>query len=398
MNSTAEVHEIELVARRPDGSRVAADEVLAYLDSVRVAAGVVDGARLGRLGVHTVRMALTEDELVVRSDDLPATLEWRGLVRSLVHRFATVALLDDGVVGPDGRHHRDDLPDELRELIDDASTLEEIPTTCVHVVRTDPDLDSDAQSIANSGRATVEVVHLDGFTLIRDTISTDPGVVVDVALRSQLPAVALRREGDARSAVVRMRQGRRTIVGEIERGVPAEVTDVSDPATRALLVGDVLVTFGSRRRPDDALRERLQAAGTGETSFAHDVAAAVGVPIGAATWLEDEVAPGPVTVLGPLSRREMLAQGVREFTDDMRSELSREALTQGPLGGFRRFLLDHPVVTLLYGLAELWIAYLLVTAIEPWPVVRWIVAGYVALEGLMSLGIGATTLRRRVRA
>ncbi|MCL3839118.1 hypothetical protein [Aeromicrobium duanguangcaii] len=82
----------------------------------------------------------------------------------------------------------------------------------------------------------------------------------------------------------------------------------------------------------------------------------------------------------------------------MREEFSRDALTKGPLGGFRRFLLDHPVVTLLYGLAELAVAYALVALIEPWPVVRWIAGGLVAIDGLTSVGIGATTLRRRVRA
>lgn len=399
MNSPVEIHEIELVARRRDGSLVTADEVLAYLDSVRVAAGVIDGTRLGRPGAHTVRMALTQDELVVRSDELPATLEWQGLVRSLVHRLDTIALVDDGVVGPDGRHHgEDDLPAELDDLLEDVWAVYDVPTTSVHVVRTDPDIDSDAQSIANRGKATVEVVHLDGFTLIRDTVSTDPGVVVDVALRSQLPAVALHREGDARRAVIRMRQDRRAVTFHVELGVAPELTDVSDPATRELLLGGVCVTFGSRRRPDDALVERLRAAGTGETSFAHDVAEAVGVPVAAAAWLEDGEAPGPVTVVGPLSAGEMLARGVRGFTEDMREELSREALTKGRLGGFRGFLLDHPVVTLLYGLAELCIAYLLATAIEPWPVLRWGVAGFVALDGLTSLGIGATTLRRRVRA
>ncbi|MCL3839117.1 hypothetical protein [Aeromicrobium duanguangcaii] len=241
MNSPAEIHEIELAARRSDGSAVAADEVLAYLDSVRVAAGVIDGARLGRPGLHTVRMALTEDELVQRSDGLPATLTWQGLVRLLAHRFDTVAVVDDGVVGPDGRHHGDDLPVELGELLDEVwhLTSAEVSATSVHVLRTDPDIDSDAQSIANRGKATVEVVHVDGFTLIRDTISTDPGTVVDLAARSQLPAVALRREGDARGAVVRMRQGRRVVTCHVDLEVPAELTQVRDPATRALLLGDV---------------------------------------------------------------------------------------------------------------------------------------------------------------
>ncbi|WP_313409171.1 hypothetical protein [Aeromicrobium sp.] len=400
MNSPADVHEIGLVARRPDGAEVSADDVVAYLGSVRVAAGVVDGQRVGRPGLHCVRMALTHDGLVLRSDDLPATLGWQDLVRSLVHRFGTVALVDDGVVDRHGRHHDHDPPGEVADLLELISETNDHMTSrrSVHVVRTDHDVDSDAQSIANSTRSVVEVAHVDGFTLILDTASTDPGIVADVALRSQLPAVSLRREGDAQMAIIRARQGRRVVTCHVDSGVPVELTPgLPESSVRTQLLGEVSVRFTSRRTFDDATVSRLRAAGTGEASFAHDIAETVGVPGAAAAWLLEGVAPEPVVGVGPLSRREMVARGSRGVAEDVRGEFSREKLTKGPLGGFRRFLLDHPLVTLLYGLTELALAYGLATALEPWLLVRWAVAALVALDGFTSIGIAAVTLRRRAR-
>ena len=115
-------------------------------------------------------------------------------------------------------------------------------------------------------------------------------------------------------------------------------------------------------------------------------------------WIDQGVAPGQVDVVEPSTTRALVARGVREVGRDVRDEFSREALTKGPLGGFRGFLLDHPVVMSAYAGIELVLAYLLATAFEPWPVLRWAVAALVALDGLMSLGMAAATLRRRVRA
>ncbi|MFO6454442.1 MULTISPECIES: hypothetical protein [unclassified Aeromicrobium] len=406
MNTPAETHEVGIVAFRADGSTIDARDLLDYLDSVRIAGGVIDGARLGQPEVHTVRLALDADELVLRSDDLPPSLPWQGLVRSLVHRFDTVALVDDGVVDRDGRHYTGgDLPEELDELMDtilDAET-HSLPLTLVHVLRTDPDLDGEAQSIANRGDGIVEVAEVDGFTLIHDTLSTDPGIVVDVALRSQLPAVSFSREGDARGAVVGVRHHGRTVVCHVDSGVPAELTaGLSDPATRDLLRGEVTVWFPSRRRRlDDALVARLKAAGTGETAFVADVADAIGVPLVAADWLEGGAAPASVTVVGPLSKREMLARGLRGAAGDLRTELSREEITKGPLGGLRRFLIEHPGACLIYGLTELALAVVFLTVAAGWGLwapVRWILVIYFAVDGLFSLGVAAVSWRGRLRA
>lgn len=406
MNTPAETHEVGIVAFRADGSTIDARDLLDYLDSVRIAGGVIDGARLGQPEVHTVRLALDADELVLRSDDLPPSLPWQGLVRSLVHRFDTVALVDDGVVDRDGRHHTGgDLPEELDELMGTVWEAEthSLPLTLVHVVRTDPDLGGEAQSIANRGDATVEVAEVDGFTLIHDTLSTDPGVVVDVTLRSQLPAVSFSREGDRRGAIIRVRHGGRTVVCHVDRGVPPELTaGLHDPETRALLRGGVTLWFPSRRRRfDDALVARLKAAGTGEKSFAADVADAVGVPLSAALWLEEEAPPPAVTVVGPLSKREMLARGLRGAAGDLRTELSREEITKGPLGGLRRFLIEHPGACFVYGLTELALAVVFLTVAADWGLwapIRWVVAIYFAVDGLFSLGVAAVTWRGRVRA
>lgn len=406
MSTLAEVYEVGIVACRADGSAVGADDLLDYLESVRVAAGVIDGARLGQPEVHTVRLALDADDLVLRCDDLPPSLPWQGLVRSLVHRFDTVALVDDGVVDRDGRHYGGgDLPEELDELMDTVWEAEthSLPLTLVHVLRTDPDLGGDAQSIANRGDGSVEVAEVDAFTLIHDTLSTDPGIVVDVALRSQLPAVSFSREGDARGAVIRVRQHGRTVACHVDSGVPAELTaGLSDPATRQLLRGEVTVWFRSRRRRlDDALVARLKAAGTGETAFAADVADALGVPLVAADWLESAAAPASVSVVGPLSKREMLARGLRSVPGDLRTELSREEVTKGPLGGLRRFLIEHPGACLIYGLTELALAVVLLTVAAGWGLwapVRWILAIYFAVDGLFSLAVSAVSWRGRVRA
>jgi len=406
VNTPAETHEVGIVACRADGSTIDARDLLDYLESVRVAAGVIDGTRLGQPEVHTVRLALDADELVLRSDDLPPTLPWQGLVRSLVNRFGTVALVDDGVVDRDGRHHAGgDLPDELDELTDAVWHAEPrpLPLTLVHVIRTDPDLGGDAQSIANRGDATVHVAEVDGFTLIHDTLSTDPGVVVDVTLRSQLPAVSFSREGDARGAVIKVRHRGRSVTCHVDRGVPPELTSgLHDPVTRDLLRGEVSVWFPSRRRRfEDSLVARLKAAGTGETTFAADVAGAVGVPLSAADWLEEDTPPADVTAVGPLSKREMLARGLRSVPGDLRTDLSREEITKGPLGGLRRFLIAHPGACLLYGLTELALAIVFLTVAASWGLwapVRWVVAIYFAVDGLFSLAVSAVTWRGRVRA
>lgn len=397
MNIPAELHEIGLVARRADGTTIEAQELVDYLGSVRVAAGVIDGRRNGVAGLHTVRMALTDDALVLRSDGLPATLDWQGLVRSLVHRFDTVAVVDEGVVDGDGRHHDEqDIPDDVVDLLE--SLPDAVPATSVHVLRCDEDLDLDAELIASTVETPVERARVEGFVLVRDARLSFPVPMTSLALVSQLPAVSFRRAGESTEAVIRVRSGRQSVELTVSAPVEPSVPDDFGPALRDVLTGTVAVSWSGRRAPADALLQQLATAGSNGASFAHDVAVIVGVPTEAAAWLDHGVAPGPIDVVEPSTTRELVARGAREIGRSMRGELSRAELTKGPLGGLRRFLLDHPLVMTAWAVAELALAYLVATALEPWAVLRWSVAALVALDGLMSLGIAAMTRRRRVRA
>lgn len=394
MKNALEPHEVRVAARRADGSPVPASDVLAYVEQVKVAAGVIDGARLAEPGFHVLRMALDDEGNVAYTDDLVRDgLDWQGLVRSIAHRCATAVLVDDGVVDPQGSHHEwDDLPDELERHLDDLAETA-APALAVHVMRVDPDLDVDARLIAWSTKASVETTRIEDFIAIRESTSIAPDAAVEQALRTQLPAVSLRSDGEAREALVRVRNGRRVVECHVSRRPSPALPAVElTPDLRDLLLDSTSVTPQTKHTLEPAVTEQLAAAGSGATSFAHDVAVAIGVPVAAAAWLDGEEPPGPVEVVEPSTTRETIGHVGREVAADMRAQM-----VKGPLGGFRRFLLDVPPAMAAYAVGELTLAYVL-GGWDGWAILRWTAVAILTFDGLVSLGIAATTLGRRVRA
>lgn len=398
------LEEVVLVRLRPDGSAITVDEVADYFERLAVPAHVLDGEVAGNDGfIHFMVVCGPGAEIVRaaadqvnRDDGAPTALNLPDLVASTVQHFDTFAWVEHHMllVDPEGTaHYADDLPAGYEGH---AAALPELfGPPVVHVISSKDPLNHGVA--AQAAESPVEVVIVDGVSIIYDASGRSGSTVAELALKSECPVLSInetngvvRIDGAVR---VRRKKAGFVVFSGTQRGFTVGVDD--DPVLREFLVSEAEVYSTSETLLPAELLGELEAAARDPENVIERVLVALDLPAAADAWLKDGAPPAQAKTV--------------EFNGVLRlwaaAALDPDAIEEfesTPVyGRLWRLFRKRPWSGLLFGTFELAVAVVLMTIARDWGIVtwvRWIVAVVWFLDGTMNTLIAVTRLRQCARA
>ncbi len=390
------IEEVQLVRLRPDGSRIAVREVAEYLERLRVPANITEGSAFGNDAMIILHFAVEENDYqIVRADDtLTAPLEARDLVRSVLHHFNTIALVDNESMLIDMLGHVHELDEIPEELVPRWKLVpERFGPPVVHVVSSlDP---MNHGMTANAARSVVEVVQVDQVSVIRDASGRSDSSVTELTLKSELPAASFSRSGGIQfNGALKVGRKKVTFTAIAGEHSGISVGTENNETLHAFLSLEPQVFCTSRRALPADLEAELNAAVRDPEHMIERVLRALGLPVEAAAWLEPDQAPGDITVVEPQSMMKVMGS---TFNDP---EFYKDLEDMPFYGRMWTFFRKHPWVGLAFGLFEIIIAVALATIGHDWDInvwIRWIVAILSGSDGIMNGGMAIIRLLHRKR-
>lgn len=383
------LEEFQLVRLRPDGSRIEVQEVADHLERLRVPAHVVDGDANGNPALILISVALTDTfddgasdgypiSHIVRADDtLTAPLEILDLTRSVLHHFRTIAIVDSGNLVIDELGHSypvDNLSDEVEGQM--GLVPERFGPAVLHMVSTlDP---MNPAMTAKTANFPVDVVHMDGVSVIRDPSGRSDAEVTELALKSELPAISICRSADAFRIDGAVRVGRKKAsfcMLSGNRGGVLVGVGTNETLRNFLSLEPELQSTSRTDIPAD-LHQALTAASHDPDLVVERVLTALGLPVEAGKWLEEETPPCEVTVVEPQSWAKVFGSTFKD------PEITKDLEGMRFYGRIFRFFRRHPLIGLIVGVIELVIAGLFLTVAREWGLSTWLCWLFAILWGL----------------